>query len=137
MGSGGKPILTLSNVVGKGDNDDNDNNPASHICAAGWSSLCSIQRVYQISQVYMGTTIPASSHDNWKVRRRDLTREAGRTSMMFRTSKSAPSMTMNARPLPLRAMTPVVLAAAAPRQPGEDRSNDDRGGCAPATQWRR
>ena len=108
------------------------------IRTAGPSSLCSMQRDCHLSQVYMGPTIPVSSHDDCRVWRRDLTSEAWRTSMMRctsmtrRTSRSAPLMTANARPLPPRAMTPVVLATAALRQPaGEDRLDDVRGGCAP------
>ena len=57
------PILTLSDAASNGDEDDDDN-PASRVCTAEWSSLCSMQRDCHLSQVYMGATIPASLHDD-------------------------------------------------------------------------
>ena len=85
------PILTSSNAVGNGEDDDEDNyHPASCVRVAKWSSSCSMQRDCHISQVYMGAMIPTSSQDNWRVRRRDLTREGWHTFATSHTSRSTP-----------------------------------------------
>ena len=100
------PILTLSNAVGNGEDDNKDNyDPASCIRAAKWSSSCSMQRDCHLSQVYMGAMIPTSSQDNWRVRRRDLMMEAHHNSVtgstLTSTSTSAPlRTTIHSSPTP-------------------------------------